>query len=89
VKEERCARFMAVQAKVSARRLKAKVGKRMQVLVDSVDGGKALARSSADAPDIDGVVRIARAAGMKPGEFAEVQIKRSDAHDLWAVPVPS
>jgi ribosomal protein S12 methylthiotransferase len=89
VKEERRARFMAVQGKVSARRLKAKVGKRMQVLVDSVYGGKALARSSADAPDIDGVVRIARAAGLKPGEFAEVQIKRSDAHDLWAVPVPS
>jgi ribosomal protein S12 methylthiotransferase len=89
VKEDRRARFMAVQAKVSARRLKAKVGKRMRVLVDGVDGGKALARSSADAPEIDGVVRIERAAALKPGEFAEVQIKRSDAHDLWAVPVPS
>jgi ribosomal protein S12 methylthiotransferase len=89
VKEDRRARFMAVQAKVSARRLKAKVGKRMRVLVDSVDGGKALARSSADAPEIDGVVRIERAAALKPGEFVEVQIKRSDAHDLWAVPVPS
>jgi ribosomal protein S12 methylthiotransferase len=89
VKEARRARLMAVQAKVSARRLRAKVGKRMRVLVDSVDGGKALARSSADAPEIDGIVRIERAAALKPGEFAEVQIKRSDAHDLWAVPVPS
>ena len=88
-KEERRARFMAAQARVSARRLKARVGKRMRVLVDSVDDGKALARSSADAPEIDGVVRIERAASLKPGEFAEVQVKRSDAHHLWAVPVPS
>ena len=87
VKQERRARFMQAQAKVSARRLKAKVGKRIRVLVDSVAGGKALARSSADAPEIDGVVHVERAAGLKPGEFAEVQVKRSDAHDLWAVPV--
>ncbi|HSD44885.1 MAG TPA: 30S ribosomal protein S12 methylthiotransferase RimO [Burkholderiales bacterium] len=89
VKEERRARFMAAQARVSTRRLKEKVGKRMRVLVDAVEGGKALARSSADAPEIDGVVRIERAAALKPGEFTEVQIKRSDAHDLWAVPVPN
>ncbi|HSD53415.1 MAG TPA: 30S ribosomal protein S12 methylthiotransferase RimO [Burkholderiales bacterium] len=87
VKEERRALLMAAQAQVSARRLKAKVGKRIRVLVDSVAGGKALARSSADAPEIDGVVHVERAAGLKPGEFAAVQVKRSDAHDLWAVPV--
>jgi ribosomal protein S12 methylthiotransferase len=87
VKEERRARFMSTQAKVSARRLKAKVGKRMRVLVDSVSGARALARSAADAPEIDGVVHIERAAALKPGEFAAVQIMRSDAHDLWAVPV--
>jgi ribosomal protein S12 methylthiotransferase len=87
VKEERRARFMVTQEKVSARRLKAKVGKRLRVLVDSVEGGKALARSSADAPEIDGVVHVERAAALKPGGFAEVQVNRSDAHDLWAVPV--
>jgi len=87
VKAERRSLFMKTQAKVSARRLKAKVGKRMRVLVDSVAGGKALARSSADAPEIDGVVHVQRAIGLKPGEFAEVQINRNDAHDLWAVPV--
>jgi ribosomal protein S12 methylthiotransferase len=87
VKAERRSLFMKTQAKVSARRLKTKLGKRMRVLVDSVAGGKALARSSADAPEIDGVVHVKRAIGLKPGEFAEVQINRSDAHDLWAVPV--
>jgi ribosomal protein S12 methylthiotransferase len=87
VREERRARFMATQARISARRLKAKVGKRMRVLIDRVEGGKATARSSADAPEIDGVVHVAGAARMKPGEFVEVQVNRSDAHDLWAAPV--
>jgi len=87
VREERRARFMATQARISARRLKAKVGKRLRVLIDRVEGGKATARSSADAPEIDGVVHVAGAARMKPGEFVEVQVKRSDAHDLWAAPV--
>ena len=87
VREERRARFMATQARISARRLRAKVGKRMRVLIDRVEGGKAVARSSADAPEIDGMVHVAGAARMKPGEFVEVQVKRSDAHDLWAAPV--
>jgi ribosomal protein S12 methylthiotransferase len=87
VKEERRERFMAAQARISARRLEAKVGKRIRVLVDRVEGGKATARSSADAPEIDGVVHVTRAAGLKPGEFVEVKINRSDAHDLWAAPV--
>jgi len=87
VKEERRARFMAAQARISARRLKAKVGKRLRVLVDRVEGAKAVARSSADAPEIDGVVHVARAETLQPGEFAEVKVSRSDAHDMWAVPV--
>ena len=87
VKEERRARFMAAQARVSARRLKAKVGRRLQVLVDRVEGGRAVARSSADAPDIDGVVHVERARALQPGEFDAVQIERSDAHDLWGAPV--
>jgi len=86
VRAERRARFMAVQERVSARRLERRVGTTMQVLVDEVDGAKAVARSSADAPEIDGVVRLARTKGLKPGDFADVRITKSDAHDLWAVP---
>ena len=86
VKAERRARFMAVQARVSARRLERRIGTTMRVLVDEVDGAKAVARSSADAPEIDGVVRLSRAQGLNPGEFADVRITKSDAHDLWGVP---
>jgi ribosomal protein S12 methylthiotransferase len=89
VKAERRARLMMLQEKVSARRLKAKVGKSVPVLVDSVEGDRVVARSTADAPEIDGVVHFERAAGLRPGDFATVLVKRSDAHDLWAVPVPT
>jgi ribosomal protein S12 methylthiotransferase len=84
VKEERRARFMAVQEKISAGRLTRKIGKRITVLVDEVGKNRAIARSTADAPEIDGVVYINSKKNMKPGEFAEVEITRSDAHDLWA-----
>ena len=83
VKAERRARFMAVQAEVSARRLEAKVGRRLRVLVDSAANGEAVARSTADAPEIDGVVHVA-GGGLEPGDFADVTITASDAHDLWA-----
>jgi ribosomal protein S12 methylthiotransferase len=87
LKEERRARLMAAQARISARRLARKVGRRMRVLVDSVEGDRAVARSAADAPEIDGVVHVERAVALRPGSFVEVTVQRSDAHDLWAVPV--
>jgi ribosomal protein S12 methylthiotransferase len=86
VKEERRARFMAVQKKISAARLKRKVGRTLTVLVDEAGRDGAIARSSADAPEIDGRVIIRQGAKLKPGEFVEVKITQSDAHDLWAAP---
>jgi ribosomal protein S12 methylthiotransferase len=83
VREERRARLMRAQEKISARRLKRKVGKTLRVLVDSIEGKRALARSAADAPEIDGVVHIENAKSLAPGDWAEVRITRSDAHDLW------
>ena len=76
VKEERRARFMRAQQKVSAAKLKAKVGKTLRVLVDAAGVG----RSSADAPEIDGTVRFK---GGRTGEFAQVTIERASAHDLY------
>jgi ribosomal protein S12 methylthiotransferase len=76
LKEERRARFMAAQARISAGRLKSRVGRRLRVLVDEPGIG----RSSADAPEIDGVVRFT---GGKTGEFADVLIDRADEHDLF------
>ena len=84
VKQERRARFMKLQEKISARRLKRKVGKTLSVLVDKIGPQGAVARSSADAPEIDGTVRIAPSPKLTPGEFATVRVTRSDAHDLWA-----
>ena len=87
LKEERRARFMQLQEKISAARLKKKIGQTLPVLVDSVTEDGAIARSAADAPEIDGVVHIRRKRGLAAGEFATVKITRSDTHDLYAVPV--
>jgi ribosomal protein S12 methylthiotransferase len=86
VKEERWHRFMQAQQKISARRLAARVGRRMRVLVDAVEADAAIARSEADAPEIDGVVRIlGAAAGSLPvGEFADVVVTGSSDYDLEA-----
>ena len=82
VQEERYARFMERAAAISARRLRARVGERVRVLVDEVTPDGALARSAAEAPQIDGVVRIAAAGNLRAGDWAEVQIVGADAYDL-------
>jgi len=85
VKQERLARFMERQAEISAAKLEAKVGTVQQCLVDAIDGELAIARSTADAPEIDGLVQIQNGAeaGLKPGDFVSVQIMGSDEHDLY------
>jgi ribosomal protein S12 methylthiotransferase len=85
LKQERQARFMATQEIVSTARLKRKVGTTLTVLIDEAGADGALGRSSADAPEIDGVVQIAAHASLKAGEFARVKIADSDAHDLRGV----
>ena len=84
LKEDRLERFMQVQAAISAVKLTKKIGRTLTVLVDEVDGEGALARSPADAPEIDGMVRIADGQSLKPGHFAEVVVEASDEHDLLA-----
>jgi ribosomal protein S12 methylthiotransferase len=86
VKAQRRARFMELAAEISAKRLKKKVGRTLQVLVDRIDGDTAVARSAADAPEIDGVVRVQGARALKVGEFAEVRIVKAGAYDLEAEP---
>jgi len=88
LREERRGRIMLLQEEISKKRLQAKVGKTMRVLLDEVDRNGGVARSAADAPEIDGVVYV------KPpfephrklvvGEFVDVTITGADAHDLWA-----
>jgi len=82
-REKRRERLMQLQEKISARRLKRKLGKTLEVLVDEVKAGRAVGRSAADAPEIDGVVRIEDGSTLKPGDRVQVKVLRSDAHDLW------
>jgi len=84
VQQERYRRFMERAAEISQARLAARVGRSMRVLVDSVDKGTAIARSAADAPEIDGVVHIRGAKSLRPGDWADVEITSSDAYDLHA-----
>lgn len=87
VKEERRARLMALQEKISLSRNEAKLGKVMQVLVDETDEEGIVARSKSDAPEIDGNVFIPmpedKARQPKPGDLINVLIDDCDEHDLW------
>jgi ribosomal protein S12 methylthiotransferase len=82
VKRERYNALMARQQKISARRLKRKVGTRQQVIVDQVGPTVAKGRSRADAPEIDGAVYLASHRPLKVGEIVTVKIERADEYDL-------
>jgi ribosomal protein S12 methylthiotransferase len=82
VKTERWNALMARQQKISARRLKRKVGTRQQVIIDEVGPSVAKGRSKADAPQIDGAVYVASRRPLKVGEIVSVKIERSDDYDL-------
>jgi ribosomal protein S12 methylthiotransferase len=84
--DDRWHRLMAVQQKISARRLARKVGQTIQVIVDTVDGEGATARSTADAPEIDGNVFLPADARLEPGTMLAARVERAGDYDLWAVP---
>jgi len=83
LREERRGRLMQLQQRISMGRLRRHVGKTLRVLVDAVGSDGAVARSTADAPEIDGVVHVEDGAHLKVGEFVDVRVVRTDAHDLW------
>jgi ribosomal protein S12 methylthiotransferase len=80
---------MALSARISAEKLAAKLGTRMEVLIDAVDEetGGATGRSKADAPEIDGEVHLRDAGGLNPGDIVGVLVEDSDDHDLYGAPV--
>ena len=84
VAEARKARFMEAQAKISARRLAAKVGTTIEVIIDEIDEEGAIGRSKADAPEIDGMVYLNDPdIAVAVGDIVRVEITHSDEHDLW------
>ena len=84
IKEERRRRFMQVQEAISRKRLIAKIGTKVTVMIDNVIDGQIIARSSADAPEIDGVVYVQQKNFGQLGDLITVKITNSDAHDLFA-----
>jgi len=84
VKQERLERFMTLQAEISANKLSKKVGQTMQVMVDEVDDEGIIARSAADAPEIDGMVFVNSNEQIEPGTLIDVKITDSNEHDLFA-----
>ncbi|WP_374389233.1 30S ribosomal protein S12 methylthiotransferase RimO [Sandaracinobacter sp.] len=87
VREERRDRFMAKAAEISARKLAAKVGRTLDVIIDEADeDGGATGRSKADAPEIDGRVLLRDAPAAKPGDIIRVVIEDADEFDLFGVP---
>ena len=85
VKEERFHRFMQLQQEISAERLKQKIGRTLDVIVDEIDDEGIIGRTKADAPEVDGLVYIENLSGtpVKVGEVIKVTITHSDEYDLW------
>lgn len=83
VKQERWKRFMQKQQIISTARLAKKVGTRQVIIIDEVDEEGAIGRSTADAPEIDGVVYLNDEFDVAPGDIVEVEITHSDEYDLW------
>ncbi len=82
LKQQRWERFMQTQAMISRKRLQARVGTVQEVLVDSAANGQAIARSMADAPEIDGVVTILDGGSLRPGALVKVKVESADDYDL-------
>ncbi|MEO7917639.1 MAG: 30S ribosomal protein S12 methylthiotransferase RimO, partial [Dokdonella sp.] len=82
VKQDRLARFMEKQAGISEQRLRQKIGREIEVLIDEIDDDTAVARSAADAPGIDGLVHVSGAGRQRVGQIIRVRVTHSDAHDL-------
>ena len=80
-------RFMQRAQAISVKKLAAKVGKRLEVIIDEGGARQAKGRSKGDAPQIDGAVHIATRRPLRAGDIATVKIERSDAYDLWGTAV--
>ena len=87
IKQDRFERFMQTQADISHAKLAAKIGQTMDVLIDEVDTQGAIARSYADAPEIDGEVFLDDATGLQAGQIVQARILEASEHDLWAAQI--
>lgn len=84
IKAARKAKFMEVQAEISAKRLQRKIGQTLDIIIDEVDNEGAIGRSKADAPEIDGLVYLNGEMQHQAGDIIQAKITHADQHDLWA-----
>jgi ribosomal protein S12 methylthiotransferase len=84
MKEERWHRFMQLQQEISHNRSEAQVGKKIEIIIDDVDGNNAVGRTKADAPEIDGLVNVEDYPDLKAGDIVEAKVTDADFYDLWA-----
>lgn len=84
IKQQRLEQLMTLQSEISAHKLSQKVGSTQRVLIDAIEEDRAIGRSQADAPDIDGLVYIEQGQDLNVGSFVDVEIVDSDAYDLYA-----
>ena len=87
IKQDRFNRLMALQSKISFKKLKDKIGSIEKVLVDEVNSSYAIARSYSNAPDIDGYIYLENPQGLQPGDMLDVKINRAEDYDLFAGPI--
>lgn len=87
VQQQRLEQFMQTQAEISKEKLAEKVDRSIKVLIDQIDDQGIIARSAADAPEIDGLVYVEETEGLNVGDFVEVKITKSDEYDLWGKPI--
>ena len=87
IKQERYEKFMQVQSQISYKKLRNKIGTIKTVLVDEVTDKYAIARSYANAPEIDGSIFLENPEGLQPGDMLDVKINRAENYDLYAGPI--
>ena len=85
LKQERWKRFMETQQEISTQKLQAKIGQKLEVLVDEANAEGIVARSAADAPEIDGNVFLEPDPRVEAGDFIQVKIHDADEYDLYGV----
>ncbi len=84
LKQERLERLMDLQDKISAEKLRDRIGQTLEILIDESDGEQAVGHSYANAPESDNQVFLEDAADLSPGDMVSAKIIEADEHNLWA-----
>lgn len=87
IKQQRYDLFMSVQQRISEQKLEKKIGQNIEIIIDEIQSNCVIARSTGDAPEIDGQVFLEYSSDLRVGEKVWARVVRSDAYDMWAEPI--